>query len=211
VGRYTGPVERLSRREGVDLCLKGERRLNGKGALERRGPVPPGEHGHGRRRRPSVYSEQLREKQKLKRYYGVREKQFRRYVQEAGRRREGVVVGERLLQLLEQRLDNVVYRLGLASTRPQARQFVSHGHVLVNGARCDIASRGVAPGDVVMIAPNAAVRLASTAATEQMGRVGAWLQADFDTLAGKLLRPPTRWEIDAPVAEQLIVEFYSRV
>jgi ribosomal protein S4 len=94
MGRYTGPVERLSRRQGVDLCLKGERRLNGKGALERRGQVPPGEHGHARRRRPSVYSEQLREKQKLKRYYGVRERQFRRYVEEASRRREGVVVGD---------------------------------------------------------------------------------------------------------------------
>jgi small subunit ribosomal protein S4 len=210
VGRYTGPVEKLSRREGVDLCLKGERRLAGKGAIERRGPQPPGEHGHRRRRRESVYAEQLREKQKAKRYYGVRERQFRRYVNEASRRREGVV-GEQLLQLLEQRLDNVVYRLGLAATRPQARQFVSHGHVYVNGRRCDIPSRAVKPGDVVTIAPDAAVRPAATAATEQMGRVGAWLEADFDALAGKLLRLPTRREIDAPVAEQLIVEFYSRV
>lgn len=210
MGRYTGPVEKLSRREGVDLCLKGERRLNGKSALERRGPQPPGQHGNARRRRESVYAEQLREKQKAKRYYGVREKQFRRYVAAATKKREGVV-GEQLLQLLEQRLDNVVYRLGLASTRPQARQFVSHGHVLVNGQRCDIASRQVKPGDVVMIAPEAAVRAVSTVATEQMGRVGAWLEADFDTLAGKVLRLPVRNEIDAPVAEQLIVEFYSRV
>lgn len=210
MGRYTGPVEKLSRREGVDLCLKGERRLNGKSALERRGPQPPGQHGNARRRRESVYAEQLREKQKAKRYYGVRERQFRRYVAAATRMREGVV-GEQLLQLLEQRLDNVVYRLGLASTRPQARQFVSHGHVLVNGQRCDIASRRVKPGDVVMIKPEAAVRPVSTVATEQMGRVGAWLEADFDSLAGKVLRLPTRNEIDAPVAEQLIVEFYSRV
>ena len=210
MGRYTGPVEKLSRREGVDLCLKGERRLAGKSALERRGPQPPGEHGRSRRRRESVYAEQLREKQKAKRYYGVRERQFRRYVTEASRKREGVV-GERLLQLLEQRLDNVVYRLGLASTRPQARQFVSHGHVLVNGRRCDVPSAAVKPGDVVTIAPSAAVRPVATAATEQMGRVGAWLEADFDALAGKLLRLPTRREIDAPVAEQLIVEFYSRV
>jgi small subunit ribosomal protein S4 len=210
VGRYTGPVEKLSRREGVDLCLKGERRLNGKSALERRGPQPPGQHGNARRRRESVYAEQLREKQKAKRYYGVREKQFRRYVAAATKKREGVV-GEQLLQLLEQRLDNVVYRLGLASTRPQARQFVSHGHVLVNGERCDIASRQVKPGDVVMIKPEAAVRPVSTVATEQMGRVGAWLEADFDSLAGKVLRLPVRNEIDAPVAEQLIVEFYSRV
>jgi small subunit ribosomal protein S4 len=210
VGRYTGPVEKLSRREGVDLCLKGERRLNGKSALERRGPQPPGQHGNARRRRESVYAEQLREKQKAKRYYGVREKQFRRYVAAATKKREGVV-GEQLLQLLEQRLDNVVYRLGLASTRPQARQFVSHGHVLVNGERCDIASRQVKPGDVVMIKPEAAVRPVSTAATDQMGRVGPWLEADFDSLAGKVLRLPVRNEIDTPVAEQLIVEFYSRV
>jgi small subunit ribosomal protein S4 len=210
VGRYTGPVEKLSRREGVDLCLKGERRLNGKSALERRGPQPPGQHGNARRRRESVYAEQLREKQKAKRYYGVREKQFRRYVAAATKKREGVV-GEQLLQLLEQRLDNVVYRLGLASTRPQARQFVGHGHVLVNGQRCDIASRQVRPGDVVMVAPEAAIRPVSTVATEQMGRVGAWLEADFDSLAGKVLRLPVRNEIDAPVAEQLIVEFYSRV
>jgi small subunit ribosomal protein S4 len=210
VGRHTGPVEKLSRREGVDLCLKGERRLNGKGALERRGAQPPGEHGAARRRKESVYAEQLREKQKAKRYYGVRERQFRRYVAEASRTREGVV-GEQLLRLLEQRLDNVVYRLGLASTRPQARQFVAHGHVLVNGTRCDIASRRVGPGDIVMIAPSAPVRTAATAATEQIGRVGSWLEADFDALAGKVLRSPVRGEIDAPVAEQLIVEFYSRV
>lgn len=140
----------------------------------------------------------------------MREKQFRRYVAAATKKREGVV-GEQLLQLLEQRLDNVVYRLGLASTRPQARQFVSHGHVLVNGQRCDIASRQVRPGDVVMVAPEAAVRPVSTVATEQMGRVGAWLEADFDSLAGKVLRLPVRNEIDTPVAEQLIVEFYSRV
>jgi small subunit ribosomal protein S4 len=210
MGRYTGPVEKLSRREGVDLGLKGERRLNGKSALERRGPQPPGQHGMARRRRESVYAEQLREKQKAKRYYGLRERQFRRVIKEATRKREGVV-GERLLQLLEQRLDNVVYRLGLASTRPQARQFVSHGHVLVNGRRCNIASRRVVPGDVVMIDAAAPVRPVATIATEQIGRVGSWLEADFDSLAGRVLRLPTRNEIDAPVAEQLIVEFYSRV
>jgi small subunit ribosomal protein S4 len=210
MGRYTGPVEKLSRREGVDLGLKGERRLNGKSALERRGPQPPGQHGMARRRRESVYAEQLREKQKAKRYYGLRERQFRRVIKEATRKREGVV-GERLLQLLEQRLDNVVYRLGLASTRPQARQFVSHGHVLVNGRRCDIPSRRIVPGDVVMIHADAPVRPVATIATEQIGRVGSWLEADFDSLAGRMLRLPTRAEIDAPVAEQLIVEFYSRV
>ena len=134
MGRHTGPVERLSRREGVELFLKGERALNGKSALERRGPTPPGQHGNARRRRPSVYSDQLRQKQRLKRYYGVRERQLRRYVREAARRREGRM-GDHLLTLLERRLDNVVYRLGFATTRAQARQFVTHGHVLVDGRK----------------------------------------------------------------------------
>ena len=132
MGRYTGPVEKLSRREGVELFLKGERALNGKSALERRGPAPPGQHGTRRGSRPSIYANQLRAKQRAKRYYGVRERQFRRYVREATRRREGVT-GEELVRLLERRLDNVVYRLGLAATRAQARQFVSHGHVRVDG------------------------------------------------------------------------------
>src|SRR6185295_12010185 len=118
MGRHTGPVERLSRREGVELFLKGERALNGKSALERRGAVPPGQHGTGRRTRQSIFGRQLREKQRAKRYYGVRERQFRRYVDAAARQR-GELVGDHLLGLLERRLDNVIYRLGLASTRAQ--------------------------------------------------------------------------------------------
>lgn len=142
MGRHTGPVEKLSRREGVELYLKGERLARGKSALERRGAVPPGQHGRSRRPRPSTYALQLREKQRAKRYYGVRERQFRRYVRVASRRRAGRT-GEELLRLLERRLDNVIYRLGFAATRAQARQFVNHGHVEVNGARCDIDRKSV--------------------------------------------------------------------
>jgi small subunit ribosomal protein S4 len=209
MGRYTGPVERLSRREGVELFLKGERALNGKSALERRGPAPPGQHGARRGRRPSIYGLQLREKQRAKRYYGVRERQFRRYVQAASRRREGTM-GEHLLALLETRLDNVVYRLGFASTRAQARQFVSHGHVLVDGRRVDIPSYGLRPGQTVSIAAGSPVRPLATTAMDLTSAMPGWLQADFDRMEGRMVRQPLRSEITAPVNEQLIVEFYSR-
>jgi small subunit ribosomal protein S4 len=210
VGRYTGPTEKLSRREGVELELKGARRLARKGGLERRGDAPPGQHGAGRfRRRESIYGQQLREKQRAKRYYGVREKQFRNYVVKARKGREGQL-GERLMVLLERRLDNVVYRLGLATTRAQARQFVGHGHVTVNGRRVDIASFLVSIDDVISIKLESPIRPAAIEATELIGRVTPWLQADFDGLTGKVLRFPERNEIDAPVNEQLIVELYSR-
>jgi small subunit ribosomal protein S4 len=210
VGRYTGPVEKLSRREGVELYLKGERALNGKSALERRGPQPPGQHGAARRRRPSIYAEQLRAKQRAKRYYGVREKQFRNYVREAAKNRDRVT-GEELLRLLERRLDNVVYRLGFASTRAQARQFVNHGHVTVNGRRVDIASYSVRPGEEVAIGTSSPVRDVASATTELTGTVASWLQTDFDALTGKVLRVPQRTEISAPIDEHLIVELYSRL
>jgi small subunit ribosomal protein S4 len=209
MGRYTGPVERLSRREGVELFLKGERALNGKSALERRGPTPPGQHGTRRRGRESIYGQQLREKQRAKRYYGVRERQFRHYVEAASRRREGTM-GEHLLALLETRLDNVVYRLGFASTRAQARQFVSHGHVLVDGRRVDIPSYGLRPGQTVSVAAESAVRPLATAAMDLTSAMPGWLQADFDRMEGRMVREPLRSEITAPVNEQLIVEFYSR-
>src|SRR3954463_12214411 len=205
MGRYTGPVEKLSRREGVELFLKGERALNGKSALERRGDAPPGQHGQARRRKPSIYQTQLRAKQTAKRYYGVREKQFRRYVKAATRSREGVT-GEELLRLLERRLDNVVYRLGFAGTRAQARQFVNHGHVLVDGAKVDIASFLVKPGMQITI--KAPVRPLASQATELTGSVAGWLQTDFDGLQGRVLRFPERTEITTPVDEQLIVELY---
>jgi small subunit ribosomal protein S4 len=208
MGRYTGPVERLSRREGVELYLKGLRAINGKSALVRRGPMPPGVHGQRRANKPSVFSTQLRAKQLAKRYYGVREKQFRRYIAAAERR--GGRTGEELLIALERRLDNIVYRLGFASTRAQARQFVGHGHFLVDGRRVDIASFAVTPGQVITLAEKAPIEPLVREATELTSGIGPWLQADFDGLSGKVLRLPERREIPAPIEEQLIVEFYSR-
>ena len=207
MGRYTGPVEKLSRREGVELFLKGERALNGKSALERRGDAPPGQHGQARRRKASIYQTQLRAKQTAKRYYGVREGQFRRYVAKANRTQG--VTGEELLSLLERRLDNVVYRLGFAGTRAQARQFVNHGHVRVNDRKVDIASYLVKPGETVAI--HGPVREVAAGATELTGVVSGWLQTDFDALEGKVLRLPERADINAPVDEHLIVELYSRL
>ena len=209
MGRHTGPVERLSRRAGVELELKGERRMAKKSGLERRA-YPPGQHGHRMRRRASTYGLQLEAKQAAKRYYGVRERQFRRYVREAQRATEART-GERLLQLLELRLDNVVQRLGFAATRAQARQFVSHGHVEVNGRRCDIPSRRVAAGDVVAIGDARPVRPVAQEASELTERVAPWLLSDSEALVGRVLRDPERPEIQAPIDEQLIVEFYSRV
>jgi small subunit ribosomal protein S4 len=209
VGRYTGPTERLSRRAGVELELKGERRMARKSGLDRRAQ-PPGEHGHRSGRRRSTYGLQLAAKQAAKRYYGVRERQFRRYIREAQRATD-TPPGERLLQLLELRLDNVLTRLGFASTRAQARQFVVHGHVDVNGQRCDIPSRLVSEGDVVALRAESPVRPAAGAATDLIDRVPAWLLADHDALVGRVLREPRRTEIQAPIEEQLIVEFYSRV
>jgi small subunit ribosomal protein S4 len=210
MGRYTGPVEKLSRREDVDLCLKGERRLAGKSALERRGDAPPGQHAR-RARKESVYGRQLREKQKLKRWYGIRERQLLRYLKEALRRSDAEhLSGHALLQALELRLDNVVYRLGLANTRPQARQMVNHGHVAIDGRRCDIASAHVRPGQQVALFASSPVRPIAQGATEMVGRVPRWLEADHDGLAGRVLRPPTRDEVDTPVEEQLVVELLRR-
>jgi len=209
MGRHTGPVERLSRREGVELYLKGERALNGKSALNRRGPAPPGQHGGRRQPRPSIYATQLRQKQRLKRYYGVRERQLRRYVRAAAGRREGRM-GEHLLALLERRLDNVVYRLGFAATRAQARQFVTHGHVLVDGRRVDIPSYSLRAGQQVAIRTGSPVAPAVHAALDLSGRMPGWLEADVEALSGRVLREPQRSEIPAPVEEQLIVEYFAR-
>jgi small subunit ribosomal protein S4 len=208
LGRYTGPRERLSRTEGIELELKGTRRLAGKSGLDRRGAVPPGEHGSRRRRSPSTFSSQLRAKQVLKRIYGVRERQFRRYVREAQRSRDRT--GDRLLEALERRLDNVLFRLGLAATRAQARQFISHGHVLVDGRRVTIASYRVRPGQVVALRGASRVRPAASEATELLARVAPWLETDPDSLAGRVLRDPLRSDITVPVDEQLVVEHFSR-
>jgi small subunit ribosomal protein S4 len=208
MGRHTGPVERLSRREGVELELKGVRRLAGKSGLERRGAVPPGEHGRSRRRQPSTFAIQLRAKQVLKRMYGVRERQFRRYVREAQRARDRT--GDRLLELLERRLDNVLFRLGFATTRAQARQFVSHGHVLVDGRRVTIPSYRVKPGQVIAFGASSPVRPAAADAAELLARVAPWLETDPDGLTGRVLRNPERADIYAPIDEQLVVEHFSR-
>jgi small subunit ribosomal protein S4 len=208
MGRHTGPVERLSRREGVELELKGVRRLAGKSGLERRGAVPPGEHGGRRRRQPSIFALQLRAKQVLKRMYGVRERQFRRYVREAQRSRERT--GDRLLELLERRLDNVLFRLGFATTRAQARQFVSHGHVFVDGRRVTIPSFRVKPGQVIGLRDGSPVSPAAADAAELLARVAGWLETDPDALVGRVLRNPGREDIHVPVDEQLVVEHFSR-
>lgn len=209
MGRWTGPVERLSRRAGVDLMLKGERRMARKGGLERRGDAPPGQHKL-RRRKVSLFGQQLSERQRAKQFYGVRERQFRRYYQDALRMRGDAPVGERMLSLLEQRLDNVVVRLGYATTRAQARQFINHRHVQVDGGRVNIPSYRVTPGQVVRIVPDAPVVPLARRAHELTAHVGEWLEADPANLAGTLVRPPTRAEIDTPVREQLIIEGYSR-
>lgn len=209
MGRHTGPVEKLERREGVSLDLKGKRQLLGKTSLERRGPAPPGQHGAARRRAPSVYGQQLREAQKLKIAYGVREKQMRRLVDRARRNRE-TTAGEALLQMLERRLDNVVFRLGLASTRRQARQFVGHGHVLVDGGRLDIPSATVGDGALVQIKPGSPVESVAREAADDVGLLPAWLQVDHEALAGRVLRAPERSEIAMPVTEQLVIERYAR-
>jgi small subunit ribosomal protein S4 len=209
MGRYIGPVEKLERREGVSLDLKGRRQLLGKTSLERRGPTPPGQHGARRRRAPSVYGQQLRESQKLKIAYGIRERQMRRLIDRARRNRE-TTAGEALLQMLERRLDNVVFRLGLASTRRQARQFVVHGHVLVDGRRLDIPSAAVADAARVQIAPGAPIEPQAHEAAAAIGLTPAWLEADHEALAGRVLRAPQRDEIAMPVTEQLVIERYAR-
>jgi small subunit ribosomal protein S4 len=208
MGRHTGPVERLSRREGVELELKGLRRLAGKSGLDRRGALPPGEHGGRRRRPPSTFALQLRAKQVLKRMYGVRERQFRRYVREAQASRDRT--SDRLVLALERRLDNVIYRLGFATTRAQARQFISHGHVFVDGRRVSIPSYRVKPGQVVGLRDASPVRPAAAEAAELLARVAPWLETDPDGLVGRVLRDPVREDVHLPIDEQLVVEHFSR-
>ena len=206
MARVTDPKCRQCRREGVKLFLKGERCLTEKCAVERRS-YPPGQHGRGRIKQ-SEYLLQLREKQKARRYYGVLEKQFRNYYKKASRRQG--ITGEELLRLLEMRLDNVVYRLGFAASRAQARQLVRHGHFHINGRRVNIPSYQVRADDIVSLRPGAAGEAAVRSATDLTASVANWLQADHDNLTGKVLRRPDRDEIDTPVQEQLIVELYSK-
>ena len=206
MARDLGPKCRMCRREGIKLFLKGERCLTEKCAIERRS-YPPGEHGRGRIKQ-SEYLLQLREKQKARRYYGLLETQFRNYYAKATR--QGGVTGENLLRMLETRLDSVVYRLGFAASRAQARQLVRHGHFLVNGRRVNIPSYQVKPDDIVNLKAGSTAEQIVRDATDLTAAVAPWLQADHEGLTGKVLKWPERDEIDAPVSEQLIVELYSK-
>lgn len=208
MARYRGPVEKLERRLGVSLALKGERRLAGKSALDKR-PYAPGQHGQ-RRAKISEYGLQLREKQKAKFMYGVSEKQFRRIFDEAARK-EGNT-GINLVQLIERRLDNVVYRMGFATTRRFARQLTTHGHILVNGSRVDIPSYIVRAGDKVEVCEksknNPQIKRALEL-TQQTGIV-PWVDVERDKAMGIFTRIPERDEVVIPVEERLIVELYSK-
>jgi small subunit ribosomal protein S4 len=216
MAKYTGPACKLCRREGEKLFLKGERCFSPKCAFERRG-FAPGQHGRsggrsgrGGQGRESDYAKQLRAKQKARRIYGIYERQFRRYYSKALKARG--ITGLMLLQILESRLDNVVFRLGYASSRAQARLLVTHGHFTVNGRRTDIPSATVSAGDVV------AVREGSRSTTyfkdvvqvAEARNVPAWLSRDLNSFSGNILRLPERPEIDGNLNEQLIVEYYSR-
>lgn len=208
MARYTGADCRLCRREGEKLFLKGDRCFGDKCAIERR-PYPPGAAGK-KRPRDSEYRLQLREKQKTKRMYGMLEKQFRGYYELANR--QPGVTGENLLRLLELRLDNVVYRLGFAKSRAEARQIVRHGHIQVNGKRVDIPSFRVREGDLISVAPKAKDLLVIKAAiiASERTSVPGWLEVDIDKLQGSVLALPTRDQIDLNVREHLIVELYSK-
>jgi small subunit ribosomal protein S4 len=206
MARDTSPQCKQCRREGQKLFLKGARCLTDKCGVERRS-YPPGDHGRGRMRH-SEYRQQLREKQKARRFYQVLEKQFRRYYDKATRQ-EGVT-GENLLRLLERRIDNVLVRLGFAASRRQARQLVRHGHWLVNGRRVDIPSYQLRPDDVISIKDGSNAADVFRSATELISTVPPWLQADHDSLTAKVLRLPERSEIETPVQEQLIIELYSK-
>lgn len=208
MARYTDPVCRLCRREGVKLFLKGERCYSDKCAIDRRA-YPPGQHGQGRKR-TSEYGLQLREKQKARRVYGVLEKQFRAYYAEAARRKG--ITGDALLRMLEMRLDNVVFRLGFAASRAEARQLVKHGHFDVDGRRVDIPSYQIKVNQVLSVSERSASspRFKELLEAAESRTAPAWLERDIPTRQGKVLRVPAREEIDAPVTEQLIIEYYSR-
>jgi len=208
MARYRGPVEKLERRLGVDLGLKGERKLAGKSALEKR-PYPPGQHGQ-RRTKLSEYGEQLQEKQKAKFMYGISEKQFRALFKEA--KRQDGNTGSLLIQLLEQRLDNVVYRMGFATTRRFARQLTNHGHILVDGKRVDIPSFRVKPGQKIEIREKSKANPQVVRAMELTNQTGMveWVDVENDKLFGIFTRIPNRDEISIPVEERLIVELYSK-
>ncbi|MGE0362975.1 MAG: 30S ribosomal protein S4 [Vicinamibacterales bacterium] len=208
MARYTGPVCRLCRREGMKLFLKGERCYTEKCGIEKRN-MPPGQHGRRRASKLQGYGVQLREKQKVKRIYGVLEDQFRRYFEMADRTRG--ITGVTLLQLLERRLDNATYRMGFATSRAQARQLVRHGHFLVNGKKVDIPSYSLKAGDVVSVRQSSRQNPAILHAVDEVkGRgIPEWISLEGE-LGAKVMSMPTREQINLPVQEQLIVELYSK-
>lgn len=203
MGRYTGPKEKLSRREGINLFLKGSRSFSPKAGILRK-PYAPGQHGNAKRVRLSNYGLQLREKQKVKRMYGMREKQFRNLVQEATRvaKIQNLDRGLVLLRMLEMRLDNVVYLLGLAPSKSAARQFVTHGHVLVNGKKFNVPSYVVSENETIEL------KNPKLAMSEVLVKTPAWLEKVG--LQGKVIALPEREQIDESIKENLIIEFYSR-
>lgn len=211
MARYSDAVCKLCRREGMKLFLKGERCLSPKCAIERRNN-PPGMHGKKAafRRKQSDYGMQLREKQKARRVYGVMEQQFRRYFKEASRRKG--MTGTQLLAILESRLDNVVYRLGFADSRAQARQLVRHGHFTLNGRKTDIPSAIVQQGDVVAVhdRSRSLTYFKDRSQIMQGARVPQWLNLELVSLSGSMVNVPAREDVEIPLNEQLIVEFYSR-
>lgn len=214
MARYTGPVCRLCRREGMKLYLKGERCFGPKCPITQRNPArnfPPGMHGQKRTRRPSEHGLQWREKQKVRRHYGLMERQFSKTFKEASRQ-EGVT-GDNLLRLLEMRLDNVVYRLGFADSRRQARQLVRHGHFTVNGRKTDVPSYQTRPGDVIAVREQSRRKEYFLTAAEMLKTRQApqWLTLNPNELSGTVVNAPSRDQIEIPpINEQLIVEFYSR-
>ena len=207
MARYTDANCRLCRREGQKLFLKGERCYSPKCALERRN-FPPGQNGQGRRSKTSDYGLQLREKQKTKRFYGLQETQFRNLFDKAARKQG--ITGENLLIMLETRLDNVVFRLGFASSRKEARQLVVHGHFQVNGKKVNIPSYEVKAGDVITVKEKSQSSPKFKEVKDMTITVPSWMTVDVQKLEGKVVTIPTREEIDTPIAEHLIVELYSK-
>lgn len=212
MARYTGPVCKLCRREGEKLFLKGERCFTPKCSIDRRG-YPPGQHGRAsqyRRGRESDFARQLRAKQKARRIYGVLERQFRKYYAEAIKERG--LTGLTLLQTLESRLDNIVYRLGYAQSRAQARMLVSHGHFTVNDRRTNVPSYLISPGDAIAVREGSRKQTYFKQLSEvaEKTNVPAWMSRDLNNLSGSVMRLPERAEIDGNLDEQLIVEYYSR-
>jgi small subunit ribosomal protein S4 len=206
MARYTDASCRLCRRESQKLFLKGERCYSTKCAIEKRN-YPPGQHGLGRKK-VSDYGLQLREKQKAKRFYGLLEAQFRNTFDKAAKRKG--MTGENLLVMLETRMDNVVFRMGFASSRKEARQLVTHGHFLVNGKKLDIPSAEVKAGSVVQVKPKSQSSPKFKEIKEMSISVPAWITVNVEKLEGTVVAPPRREDIDTPIAEHLIVELYSK-